>query len=180
MCGQLVMILGVISSKPLSMRFGKKPVFLVGLFLTAIFTGCFILLPADAIGATFVLNLLKSLAYGPTIPLLWAMMADVADYAEWTTKRRATGVIFAGIVFALKAGLGLGGALCGWLLAAYGYVPNAVQTADAIFGIRMTGSIFPAVTFLVGVGALAFYGINHKLNIRIQDELAERRKNFSA
>jgi len=107
------------------------------------------------------------------------MMADVADFAEWRTHRRATGVVFAGIVFALKAGLGFGGAICGWLLATYGYVPNAVQSDSALLGIRLTGSVYPAITFLIGVIALLFYGITKKLNLQIQDELAERRKSFS-
>lgn len=179
MSGQLVMILGVVSSKWLSMRFGKKKVFLTGLFFTALFTGLFIFLPADNIEAMFVLNFLKSLSYGPTIPLLWAMMADVADYAEWKTKRRATGVVFAGIVFALKAGLGLGGALCGWLLSTYDYVPNVVQNQHAILGIRLTASIYPAITFGIGVIALTFYSISKSLNLQIQDELIERRKSFA-
>lgn len=179
MCGQLVTILGVLCSKALAVRFGKKGVFLVGLVLTTLFTALFILPPAGAVGFTFGLNILKSLAYGPTIPLLWAMMADVADYAEWKTNRRATGVVFAGIVFALKAGLGLGGAICGWFLAVYDYIPNAIQTEHALFGIRMTGSIFPAMTFLICVISLSFYGINRKLNLRIQDELIERRKSFT-
>jgi glycoside/pentoside/hexuronide:cation symporter, GPH family len=179
MSGQLVMILGVLSSKWLSMRFGKKKVFLTGLLFTTLFTGLFILLPPDNIEALFVLNFLKSLSYGPTIPLLWAMMADVADYAEWKTRRRATGVVFAGIVFALKAGLGLGGALCGWLLATYDYVPNVVQDPHAILGIRLTASIYPAITFGIGVIALTFYSISKTLNIQIQDELVERRKSFA-
>ncbi len=178
MCGMLANIIGVLASKTLAIRFGKKKVFVIGLFLTTVFTGLFITLPSDAVGLTFVLNILKSLAYGPTIPLLWAMMADVADYSEWQTRRRATGFVFAGIVFALKAGLGFGGAICGWLLATYGYVPNAVQSDHALFGIRMTASIFPAITFFVGVVALSFYGISKELNLRIQDELAERRKQF--
>jgi len=108
------------------------------------------------------------------------MMADVADFAEWKTQRRATGVVFAGIVFALKAGLGLGGAICGWMLAAYGYIPNVIQDEHALFGIRMTASIFPAITFFIGVVALWFYSINKELNLRIQDELIERRKSFSS
>jgi len=178
MSGQVLTILGVLVSKALSTRFGKRGVFLVGLSFTTVFTAFFIVLPADAIGAAFVLNFFKSLAYGPTIPLLWAMMADVADFSEWRTKRRATGVTFAGIVFALKAGLGLGGAICGWFLAGYDYVPNAVQTEHALFGIRMTASIYPALTFLIGVVALKFYGIDKKMNLQIQDELAERRKSF--
>ena len=179
MAGQLVTILGVLSSKMLAMRFGKKIVFLVGLFFTTLFTVLFIFPPAGDIGLIFGLNILKSLAYGPTIPLLWAMMADVADFAEWKTHRRATGVVFAGIVFALTAGLGLGGALCGWLLAAYGYAPNTVQTEHALLGIRMAGSVYPAITFGIGVAALAGYGISKKLNLQIQDELAERRKLFA-
>jgi GPH family glycoside/pentoside/hexuronide:cation symporter len=178
MCGMLANIIGVLFSKALAVRFGKRKVFIVGLFLTTIFTALFITLPSEAIGLAFLLNLFKSLSYGPTIPLLWAMMADVADYSEWKTRRRATGVVFAGIVFALKAGLGLGGAICGWLLAGYGYIPNVIQSEYALFGIRMTASIFPAIGFFIGVGALMFYGIDKKLNIQIQDELAERRKSF--
>ena len=180
MTGQLVTILGVLASKALAMRFGKKSVFLVGLILTTLFTALFIIAPADAIGLVFFLNILKSLAYGPTIPLLWAMMADVADFSEWRQHRRATGVVFAGIVFALKAGLGLGGAICGWFLSVYGYVPNVVQTEHALLGIRMTASIYPAITFLIGVIALSFYGISRTLNLEIQNELMERRKSFAS
>ncbi len=180
MSGQLVTIIGVVASKFLSSRFGKKNVFLAGLFFTTVFTALFILIPADNIPALFTLNILKSLAYGPTIPLLWAMMGDVADYAEWKTKRRATGVVFAGIVFALKAGLGLGGAICGWLLSAYSYEPNVAQSPHAILGIRLTASIYPAITFAIGVVALMFYSISKSLNIQIQDELVERRRNFAA
>ena len=180
MSGQLVTILGVLASKTLAMRFGKKAVFLVGLSLTTVFTALFIIVPANAIGLVFILNILKSLAYGPTIPLLWSMMADVADFSEWRQHRRATGVVFAGIVFALKAGLGLGGAICGWFLSMYGYVPNAVQSGEALLGIRMTASIYPAITFLIGVIALSFYGISRTLNVQIQNELAERRQNFES
>jgi len=178
MTGQLLTIIGVLLSTMLATRFGKRKVYIIGLFMTTVFTALFITLPADSIGMAFVFNALKSISYGPTIPLLWAMMADVADYAEWKTRRRATGVVFAGIVFALKAGLGLGGAICGWLLSAYDYIPNAVQTEHALLGIRMTASIYPAITFFLGVGALMFYGIDKKLNLQIQYELAERRKSF--
>ena len=69
-------------------------------------------------------EILRQFAYGFTIPLLWAMMADVADYSEWKTGRRATAIVFSAIVFALKAGLGFGGAITGFVLSLYGYVPN--------------------------------------------------------
>lgn len=85
----------------------------------------------------FVLNFLKSLAYAPTVPLLWAMIADVADYSEYKNYRRATGFVFAGVVFALKAGLGIGGAILGFLLSGFGYVSGigAEQSGTAIRGL---------------------------------------------
>jgi glycoside/pentoside/hexuronide:cation symporter, GPH family len=179
MSGQLVTIIGVLFSKMLAMRFGKKNVFIVGLSLTTLFTGLFIIVPAENVSLAFTLNILKSLAYGPTIPLLWAMMGDVADYSEWKTQRRATGFIFAGIVFALKAGLGFGGAICGWILGAFGYARNVVPDHSVLLGIRLSSSIFPAITFSIGVIALLYYGITKKLNEQIQLELTERRKAFN-
>jgi len=47
-------------------------------------------------------------------------------------------------------------------------------------GIRMTASIYPAITFLIGVVALSFYGISRELNLQIQNELQERRRNFES
>ncbi len=178
MVGTILSLIGIILSKRLTIIFSKKGVFLVGLTLTALFTALFYFLPRSAVGGAFILNILKSLAYSFTIPLLWAMMGDVADYAEWKTARRSTAFIFAGIVFALKAGLGFGGAICGWLLSLYGYVANVAQSDQALYGIRMTASLYPAITFMIGVVALSFYGISKKLSLQIQDELAERRKAF--
>ena len=56
------------------------------------------------------------------------MMGDVADHSEWVNHRRATGFVFAGVVFALKAGLGIGGAICGAIVDSFGFVSNTVQT----------------------------------------------------
>ena len=52
----------------------------------------------------FAIEMLRQLAYGFTIPLLWAMMADVADYSEWKNRRRATAIVFSAIVFAPQGG----------------------------------------------------------------------------
>jgi Na+/melibiose symporter-like transporter len=179
MIGNLIQLAGVILlSGFLANLYGKRNVFIVCLALTAVFTGLFYTVSPTNIGAIFTLNILKSLAYAPTVPLLWAMMGDVADHSEWRTNRRATGFVFAGIVFALKAGLGLGGAICGAIVGSFGFVANAVQTESAITGIRLTSSVIPAATFFVGVVALCFYPITKKLNETIQAELSVRRNNI--
>jgi Na+/melibiose symporter-like transporter len=106
------------------------------------------------------------------------MFADVADYAEWTTGRRTTGIIFATILFALKAGLSLGGAIAGWLLSGYGYQANVEQTPHALLGIRLSASVCPAIFLGIVVVCLLFYKISKQLNLQIQDELAARRKTY--
>jgi Na+/melibiose symporter-like transporter len=178
MSSQFVTVIGVLCATFLAMRFGKKAIALAGFSMAAIFMASFMLLSSDSIGAAFALEYLRAISFAPAIPLLWAMFADVADYAEWKTKRRTTGVIYATIMFSLKAGLSLGGAMAGWLLSGYGYIPNVQQTAKALLGIRMTISIFPAVFYCLIVICLLYYPIGKKLNIQIQDELAERRKQF--
>ncbi|MEP6999719.1 MAG: MFS transporter [bacterium] len=177
---KIVTVFGVAVSTYLSFKYGKRAVAIVGFTLATIFMAAFILLPANAIGATFVLEWVRALCYAPTIPLIWSMFADVADYAEWKTHRRITGVVFATILFALKTGLSLGGAIAGWLLSGYGYQANQQQTEHALLGIRMTISIYPSIFLCIVVGCLMFYKITKKLNLQIQDELAERRSNLAA
>jgi Na+/melibiose symporter-like transporter len=179
MAGTLVQIPGILLSQSLSDRFGKRNVFIIGLALTTIVTAAIFISPATAVNQIFLLGILWGVFYGPTVPLLWAMIADVPDYAEWKTSRRATGFCFAGIVFALKAGLGLGGALLGWLLGAYGYVPNVAQSASALQGIRLSATIFSAIPFALGVVCLFAYPITKELSLRIRDELAARRQKYS-
>jgi Na+/melibiose symporter-like transporter len=161
------------------MKFGKKAVAIVGFSLTTIFMGLFALLPPGAVGTLFILEYVRALTYAPTIPLIWSMYADVVDYSEWKTGRRITGVIYATILFGLKFGLSLGGAMAGWLLSGFGYRANAVQTAASLRGIRLTISLFPTILFVIVVVCLICYKIGRKLNIQIQDELAERRKGFA-
>ena len=150
----------------------------MGFSLTTIFLAAFVLLPAGSIEATYGLELVRALAYAPTIPLIWAMFADVADYAEWKTGRRTTGVVFATILFALKTGLSLGGAIAGWLLSGYGYRANATQTEHALMGIRLTVSVYPALFLCIVVGCLLFYRITRSMNEQMATELEQRRRAY--
>ena len=112
---------------------------------------------------------------GPTSPLVWAMYADVADYSEWKTGRRATGLIFSAASFAQKMGWTIGGAVSGWILALYHYQAGAEQTAETLKGIRYMMSVYPAIGALLAAIAVTFYRIDEKLVSRIETELKERR-----
>ena len=70
-------------------------------------------------------------------------------------------------------------AISGWLLSGYGYVANQAQSANAQLGIRLTSSVYPALFLAMVVICLTFYTIDKQLNIRIQNELAERRQKLA-
>ena len=174
--GIIFMIVGIMFSKSLADRFGKRDVFGVGLFLSTIFIILFYFFQPSSIGIVFISQILHGLFYGITIPLLWAMIADVADYSEWKNTRRATAIVFSAMIFGLKAGLSIGGALVASLLASYGYDAGlAVQTAETINGTKLMVSIFPATFFLIGCASLFFYEINKKMEVKIEEDLAQRR-----
>jgi glycoside/pentoside/hexuronide:cation symporter, GPH family len=178
--GLASLLAGVAVSNSLALRLGKRRLFVISMLLAAVFNIALIFIPSTATVPIFISEILRQFAYGWSCPLLWAMMADVADYGEWKTGRRATATVTAAVVFALWAGLALGGALAGWLFSFYGYVPNAAQTAHAILGIRLTASVYAGLAFLVTAGCLFFYPITKELNRKIADELTERRKGYAS
>lgn len=176
MAGTFSTLAGVFSSKSLSKAFGKRAVFVVSLLLTAVSTIWLFFIPPDDIGAMICQGLSWGLVYGPTVPLLWSMIADAADYSEWETGRRATGIVFAGVVFALKFGLGVGGFVQGMILDSYGYEGGAQLTERAVLGIRLSATVYPTVFIVVAAVILMFYPISKTLNYQIGDELAKRRR----
>jgi Na+/melibiose symporter-like transporter len=175
---QIGALLGIALSKPLAARFGKRNTFLAWLFVAMVFAAMVIAIKPAGVLAICIISILFNFSWGVTMPLPWAMMADVADFSEWKKNRRATGIVFAGVVLGLKVGLAIGGALAAFILKASGYVANVGQNAAALKGIRLAVSIIPSVAILLCVIALFFYEINKKTEFQMQDELAERRKNY--
>jgi glycoside/pentoside/hexuronide:cation symporter, GPH family len=177
---QIAALLGIALSKPLAAKYGKRNIFHIWLAVSFLFAASFLFVPTTGVGAACILSILFNFSWGVTMPLPWAMMADVADFSEWKNNRRATGIVFAGVVLGLKVGLAIGGALAGFILEQYGYVPNVVQSASSLTGIRLTISLFPSIVLLMCVLILFFYEIGKKSEYQMQDELAERRKNYNS
>ncbi len=174
--GIIFMIVGITFSKRLADKYGKRDVYGIGLFLSTAFLLVFFFFPPNAIALIFLSQILHGFFYGITIPLLWAMIADVADYSEWKNNRRATAIIFSAMMVGLKAGLSIGSALLTWILGLYHYAPNsAVQTEGAIQGTKLLVSIYPSIPFLIGAALLFFYEIDKKMEVKIEGDLKDRR-----
>ena len=175
--GILFMIVGIMLSKGFADKYGKRDVFGCALFISTVFILFFYFYAPDAIGLIFGSQILHGFFYGLTIPLLWAMIADVADYSEWKTNRRATAIIFSAMMVGLKVGLSVGSALVTWILGLYRYQANsdATQTATAVNGTKLLVSIYPSIPFFIGIGLLFFYEINKSMENQIENELKQRR-----
>lgn len=176
--GIIFMIVGIGLSKPLADKYGKRNVFGIWLVISTVFILFFYFFSSQSVGLMFISQILHGFSYGVTIPLLWAMIADVADYSEWKNNRRATAIIFSAMMVGLKIGLTLGGALLAWLLGVFNYVAgeHVAQPASAIQGIKLLVSIFPSIPFLIGAALLFFYEIDKKMELHIERDLNTRRE----
>jgi Na+/melibiose symporter-like transporter len=173
---KIVFIIVILGSPMLTRIFGKKVIAVVGFALTTIVSALFYLPKPTGIGWMVGLTVLAAIMYGPTIPLLWAMFADVADYSEWRNGRRATGMVFATIGFALKAGLSVGAYVLLNVLASCAYKEGSLtQSAETLEGIRLCSSLIPAAMFAVCTVLLVGYKINKRLTLQIAEDLAQRR-----
>ncbi|MEO5714476.1 MAG: glycoside-pentoside-hexuronide (GPH):cation symporter [Luteolibacter sp.] len=176
MIGTLTTIIVIMASASFARRFGKKAVAVAGFGLSAIIAFCFYLLKPGDVTGMIGLTIVGSMVYAPTVPLIWAMFADVADYSEMTTGRRFTGMVFATIGFCLKAGLALGSASFLWIMElAFQYDTKVPEAPTAVAGYRVTASLAVGVMFAVCTVLLAIYKLNKRATIEMADELADRR-----
>jgi Na+/melibiose symporter-like transporter len=177
MIGTATTIIVIFLSASLAHRFGKKAVAAVGFSLSTLCAFAFYFLKPTDVYSMVGLTILGSMVYAPTIPLVWAIFADVADYSEWKTGRRFTGMVFATIGFALKAGLALGSASFLWLMEGlFHYNTKFPSAPEAVAGYRALTAIGVGTMFVLCTGLLLIYKLNKGLTLQMSDELAERRR----
>ena len=173
----LVSIVGAILMTPLSIRFGKRNLFIASLLVSGALISLIIFCGPEAVVAIFVLGLLSELIGAMFSTLTFVMLGDAADYSEWKNNRRATGLVYSAGSFSTKFGGGIAGAIIGFVLSKYGYDgldPAAIQ--GAIPGIKMLMSWIPAVVAVIGAVTMMFYPLSKKMMDKISVELEERRR----
>ncbi len=174
--GTVALIVALPFSKPLAKRFGNKNVFIGSSIISGIFFMLIYLPGVHDITTIYVFNVIAKMAYAPAVPLLWTMIADSADYGEWKSGRRSTGLYFSAAVFAQKAGWGIGAAIAGWILAISHFVANQVQPESAITGIKLLVSVIPGILYMSCAIFMIFYKIDSKTTDLMKKELDARRE----
>jgi GPH family glycoside/pentoside/hexuronide:cation symporter len=173
--GTVALIVALPLSKPLAKRFGNKNVFIGSSLISGLFFMLIYLPGVKDITTIYVFNIIAKMAYAPAVPLLWTMIADSADYGEWTTGRRATGLYFSAAVFAQKAGWGIGAAIAGWILTISQFVPNVTQNSSAITGIKLLVSVIPGILYMSCALFMIFYKIDSKTTDLMKKDLDAKR-----
>ena len=173
--GQAANIVGILIASPLSSRIGKKYTFFTAMSVATFFSMLFYFIDYGNISLILMCQFIISICAGAVTPLLWSMYADTADYSEWKTGRRATGLVFSASSMSQKLGGALGVAIVGWLLAYFGYLSGAVQTINTQVGIKMMMSLFPAIATLLSALFIFIYPLNEKKIERITIDLDKKR-----
>jgi GPH family glycoside/pentoside/hexuronide:cation symporter len=105
------------------------------------------------------------------------MYADTADYSEWKTGRRATGLVFSASIMSNKIGWAVGSMVAAFILAQTGFVANVAQNINVLTGLKAMMSIIPVVVGAVALILLVFfYKLDEETMAKIKTELDARRK----
>ncbi|HSR38269.1 MAG TPA: MFS transporter [Phnomibacter sp.] len=173
--GQASNVVGVIAATPIANKLGKKTTFAGAMLIASGLSCVFFTAGSGDVYMMLVLQVLISICAGSIFPLLWAMYADIADFSEWQTGRRATGLIFSSSSMSQKFGWTIGGAATGWLLGYYGFKANMEQADATLGGIRLMLSLLPAAGALLSAVAVIFYPLHEKRMMQIAADLEKRR-----
>lgn len=170
-----MLIVGVLIAPPLSRKLGsKKLAMMLGLAVSGLCCLGMYLTGPERMGFLYAWIVLSSAFSGMTFVMIWSMVADTIEYAEWKTGARADGVIYSVASFVQKLATALSGWGAAMLLAAFGYVANASQTPQALNGINLTMTIIPGIAMLLAVLPLLFHKLDRKTYNRIKDEIYQR------
>jgi GPH family glycoside/pentoside/hexuronide:cation symporter len=174
-CGTVGVIFGAAMARPLSTLFGsKRRAYLILMTLASTLTVLFYFVPLSNIPLIFITHIAISTLFAPTSPLLWAFYADTADYSEWKTGRRATGLVFSAASFSQKLGWAAGSSLFLWLIGYIGFKANVVQPLHVQVGIRYMMSFFPAVVGFLSAASVLFYKLDDTTMVQIEGDLKQR------
>jgi len=146
-----------------------------------VFTGSFYFFRPENLTLIFTFQVLGSITGGPISALLWVLYADTADYSEWKTGRRATGLVFSASIMSNKLGWAIGSMIAAFILAQTGFVANIVQNIDVQNGLKSMMSLIPFIAGSIALIILVFfYKLDETTMKTVKADLEERRKQSGA
>jgi GPH family glycoside/pentoside/hexuronide:cation symporter len=175
--GQVTSLLGLAIIPVVARFLGRKKATIILFVIALICTGSFYFFKPENLPMIFIMQIIGSVAGGPISALLWLMYADTADYSEWKTGRRATGLVFSASIMSNKLGWAIGSMIAGLILAMTGFVANVAQNINVQNGLKAMMSVIPVAIGVVALIILAFfYKLDEKTMAKVKADLDEKRK----
>lgn len=172
----LSMIAGALISPALGRRLGsKRNLYTVGMLVVIISGTAVLFTPYEQVTAIVVLLAVSSAGVGITYVMTRSMLADMVEYGEWQTGVRGEGITVSTYGVSNKLGYAAGGSLAAFLLAASGYVPNVVQTTQALAMIRYMLVLFPVIAGVIAIIIMRHYRVDTSAFNDILQQIRERR-----
>ena len=164
---------------PLSRRFGKIRVWMVGMALYGLaFGGMFFLPFLETVDARLTLIIVMAafagLAAGCGGTIGPSVQGDVIDYDEYKTGERKEGSYFAVWNFTYKSALGVMLLLTGFVLEASGFVPNQPQTMTVQIAMVSLYGALPLLCYAIGVVLFSRFKLTEQEYSVIRAELDRR------
>ena len=173
--GTFCQMIGAGFASSLTKKLGKVPAYILVQSIIVVGSIALYFVSSSNLYAIFILFGVVNFFVQMGAPILFTMAADTVEYGELKTGRRVTGLVFSGALFALKLGVAVGGWLIGLILAYYGYDGKAeAQSPEAIQGIVLSLTLFPAIGHFLLIPIVSFYKLNKKRCDEIRAELDQK------
>ncbi len=168
-------ITGVILAFMLQQRFEKAHLLIAGGVTKVIGITIFAIVPLDAVWPQTFSQYLVGIGFGFLMLLAFSMFTDIAEFIDWKSGQQMTALTVSASIFAVKIGMGFGGAMPGIVLSLTGFVAQEEQSASALAGINFAFAMLPALVLIPAGLAMLFYRLDHKTITQVENDLAARR-----
>jgi glycoside/pentoside/hexuronide:cation symporter, GPH family len=174
-----LVMLGVWRS--LSVRIGKKAVYMMGNALWMIAEIWLFMLKPGQTGMLYFLGVIIGMGVSTAYLIPWSMIPDVIELDELQTGQRREGVFYSFMVLLQKLVLAAALAIVGQTLQLAGFIsqqagqPEPVQPMAALEAIRWMVGPLPALVLAIGIALAYFYPITKEKHAEIVLQLAERK-----
>ncbi|APX73228.1 MFS transporter [Companilactobacillus allii] len=123
---------------------------------------------SHSLSLLFVGNGIAMVAMGAVFTIVFVMISDTVEYARIHLHIDEPGFLSSVPVVGSKIGMGIGGALSGWILTWGGFQASAkTQSVKAQLAININFVWLPMLFAVIIIGILVFYNLNEKNNTSV-------------
>jgi glycoside/pentoside/hexuronide:cation symporter, GPH family len=173
--GQGLSVLGVFVAAAFAGKVPKRLLFFVCFAFGILGTASYFVIPPTEVTWLFVADAFSTAVSSPVNVLLWAMYADTADYGEWKTGRRTTGLVFSASTMGQKIGWAVAGYAAFAMLSSVGFQANVIPSEEVKGSLRLLMSVVPAALGGLSLLIFSFYPLTDEKMLGITADLQSRR-----